>query len=38
VIDHIKALACDGEDKAYNMQWQTKFEAKQKDKWERRGC
>lgn len=38
VIDHIKALACGGEDKAYKMQWQTKFDASQKDKWERRGC
>ena len=38
VIDHIKALDCGGEDKAYNMQWQTKAEAKAKDKWERKGC
>ena len=38
VIDHIDPLACGGEDKAYNMQWQTKEEAKLKDKWERRNC
>lgn len=38
VIDHIKPLACGGEDKAHNMQWQTIYDAKQKDKWERRGC
>ena len=33
VIDHIDPLACVGEDNAYNMQWQTKDEAKLKDKW-----
>ena len=38
VIDHIDPLACGGEDKAYNMQWQTKEEAKLKDKWERKNC
>lgn len=38
VIDHINPLACGGEDKAYNMQWQTKEEAKIKDKWERKNC
>jgi hypothetical protein len=38
IIDHINPLACGGEDKAYNMQWQTKNEAKLKDKWERRNC
>lgn len=38
VIDHTDPLACGGEDKAYNMQWQTKDEAKLKDKWERRNC
>lgn len=38
VIDHIDPLACGGEDKAYNMQWQTKEEAKEKDKWERKDC
>ena len=38
IIDHIIPLACDGADSPENMQWQTKSEAKQKDKWERRGC
>ncbi len=38
VIDHVDPLACGGEDKSYNMQWQTKEEAKLKDKWERRNC
>ena len=38
IIDHINPLACGGEDKTYNMQWQTKEEAKLKDKWERRNC
>ena len=38
VIDHIEALACGGADAADNMQWQTKAEAKAKDKWERKGC
>ena len=38
IIDHIDPLACGGEDKAYNMQWQTKDEAKLKDKWERKNC
>lgn len=38
VIDHIDPLTCGGEDKPYNMQWQTKEEAKIKDKWERKNC
>jgi hypothetical protein len=38
IIDHIDPLACGGEDKAYNMQWQTKEEAKLKDKLERKNC
>lgn len=38
VIDHIDPLACGGEDKAFNMQWQTKEAAKEKDKWERKNC
>jgi hypothetical protein len=38
VIDHVDPLACGGEDKAYNMQWQTVKEAKEKDKWERKDC
>lgn len=38
VIDHITPLACGGADAPYNMQWQTVYAAKAKDKWERRGC
>lgn len=38
VIDHIQPLACGGPDAPSNMQWQTTAEAKEKDRWERRGC
>lgn len=38
VIDHIDPLACGGADQPSNMQWQTKEDAKAKDKWERIGC
>jgi hypothetical protein len=38
VIDHMKPLACGGDDKPRNMQWQTSSAAKAKDKWERKGC
>jgi hypothetical protein len=38
VIDHVMALACGGIDAPSNMQWQTKEQAKAKDKWERKGC
>ena len=38
MIDHIKALACGGADAPENMQWQTREDAKAKDKWERRDC
>lgn len=38
VIDHVKPLACGGEDAPTNMQWQTREDAKAKDKWERIGC
>lgn len=38
VIDHIKPLACGGEDAPANLQWQTKQEAKDKDRWERKNC
>lgn len=38
VVDHVIALACGGPDKPFNMQWQTKADAKAKDKWERVGC
>ena len=35
VVDHIKPLSRGGSDTPGNMQWQTKEEAKAKDKWER---
>lgn len=38
VVDHIKPLACGGEDAPHNMQWQTTQEARAKDKWERGDC
>jgi len=38
VVDHIVPLACGGSDSPSNMQWQTKAEAKAKDKIERKGC
>jgi len=38
VIDHIRALACGGEDAPRNMQWQTREEAKEKDRTERQDC
>lgn len=38
VIDHIKALACGGEDAPTNLQWQTRAEAKAKDRWELKEC
>lgn len=38
IIDHINPLACGGADSTDNMQWQTKAEAKAKDKWEFKGC
>lgn len=38
VIDHIIPLACNGPDTPSNMQWQTKQDAKDKDKWERKSC
>ena len=38
IIDHVKPLACGGLDSPKNMQWQTKADAKAKDKWERVGC
>lgn len=34
VIDHVKPLKSGGADAPSNMQWQTKAEAKSKDKWE----
>jgi hypothetical protein len=38
VIDHIVPLACCGADSVENMQWQTRAEAKAKDRWERKKC
>jgi hypothetical protein len=38
VVDHIVPLACGGADSPSNMQWQTKADAKAKDKVERQGC
>ena len=38
IIDHINPLTCGGADSPENMQWQSKVEAKEKDKWERRNC
>ncbi len=38
VVDHKVPLACGGADSPSNMQWQTKAEAKAKDKVERKGC
>lgn len=38
VIDHVQPLACGGPDRPDNMQWQTKADAKAKDKWERKTC
>jgi hypothetical protein len=34
VIDHIQALKHGGADAPYNMQWQTRADAKAKDRWE----
>ena len=36
VKDHVLPLACGGPDAPSNMQWQTKSEAKAKDRWETR--
>ena len=36
--DHVVPLACGGPDAPANMQWQTKADAKAKDKWETKGC
>jgi hypothetical protein len=38
VKDHVKPLKCGGPDAVANMQWQTKADAKAKDKWETKGC
>lgn len=38
VIDHIVPLCASGPDAAYNMQWQTLQQSKDKDQWERKEC
>lgn len=38
IIDHITPLACNGADAPFNLQWQTREDAKAKDKWERQAC
>jgi len=38
VVDHIKPLCAGGADHPSNMRWQTKGEAKKKDREERRLC
>lgn len=38
IIDHVKPLACGGSDDPSNMQWQTKADAKAKNKCERKYC
>jgi len=38
IIDHIRPLACGGEDNPRNMQWQTRTEARAKDRIERQDC
>jgi hypothetical protein len=38
LVEHKIPLACGGADSPSNMQWQTKADAKAKDKWERNGC
>jgi hypothetical protein len=38
VVDHIKPLCAGGRDHPSNMQWQTRAEAKVKDREERKMC
>jgi len=38
VVDHIKPLCAGGADHPSNMQWQTREEAKKKDRLEREQC
>jgi hypothetical protein len=38
VKDHVQPLACGGPDAPSNMQWQTRADAKAKDRWETKGC
>src|SRR5215470_4838679 len=38
IKDHVVPLACGGPDAPSNMQWQTRADAKAKDKWERKPC
>jgi hypothetical protein len=38
IKDHVIPLACGGPDVPSNIQWQTKADAKAKDRWETKGC
>jgi hypothetical protein len=38
VVDHVVPLACGGSDTPSNMQWQSREAAREKDRYERRGC
>jgi hypothetical protein len=38
IVDHIKPLCAGGQDRPSNMQWQTREDAKEKDKVERQMC
>jgi hypothetical protein len=38
VVDHVKPLCAGGADRPSNMQWQTREEAKNKDRMEREQC
>jgi hypothetical protein len=38
IKDHVVPLACGGPDAPSNMQWQTRADAKVKDRWETKGC
>jgi hypothetical protein len=38
VKDHVIPLACRRPDVPSNMQWQTRADAKAKDRWETKGC
>lgn len=38
VMDHIIPIACGGADDPANLQWQTREDAKAKDRWELKDC
>jgi hypothetical protein len=38
IVDHVVPLCASGPDAAYNMQWQTAEQAKEKDRWEKKEC